>query len=142
MHNNCMLDVHAIKSQDLGRLSAQEMARVAQQMLAHIDEQGRHIDEQRKCIDSQAQAIKWRDAKIESITLQLARLKAWKFGAKTEAMNAQQRALFQETYVADQAGLEARLARTGSSRSMRFTSAAAAAQCGQFCAATWRQAPE
>jgi transposase len=88
LHNICMLDVQALKVQDLVGLSPQEMAQVAQQMLAHIDEQGRHIDEQRKRIDSQAQAIKWRDAKIESITFQLARLKAWKFGAKTERMNA------------------------------------------------------
>ena len=58
----------------------------------------------------QAQAIKWRDAKIESITFQLARFKAWKFGARTEAMNAEQRALFDETCAADQASLEAQLA--------------------------------
>ena len=44
-------------------------------MLAHIGEQSRHIDAQDKRIDSQARAIKWRDAKIESITFQLARLK-------------------------------------------------------------------
>ncbi len=56
------------------------------------------------------QAIKWRDAKIESITFQLARLKAWKFGAKTERMNAEQREIFEETLAADQASLEAQLA--------------------------------
>ncbi len=69
-----------------------------------------HIGEQAKRIDSQAQAIKWRDAKIQSITFQLARLKAWKFGAKTEAMNAEQREIFEETLAADQASLEAQLA--------------------------------
>jgi len=68
------------------------------------------ISEQSRRIESQAQAIKLRDAKIESITFQLARLKAWKFGAKTEAMNAQQRSLFEETFAADQASLEAQLA--------------------------------
>ena len=35
--------------------------------------------------------IKWRDAKIQSITFELAKLKAWRFGAKTERMNAQDR---------------------------------------------------
>ena len=44
------------------------------------------------------------------ISFQLARFKAWKFGAKTEAMNAEQRALFDETCAADQASLEAQLA--------------------------------
>lgn len=110
LHNGCMLDVHAIKAQDLRVLSAAELAALAAQMLAHIGEQSRHIGEQDKRIDSQAQAIKWRDAKIESITFQLARLKAWKFGAKTERMNVEQREIFEETLAADQASLEAQLA--------------------------------
>ena len=84
-----MLDAQAaifhIKAQDLLALDPADLARVAAQMLAHIGEQSKHIGEQSKRIDSQVQAIKWRDAKIESITFQLARLKAWKFGAKTEA---------------------------------------------------------
>ena len=110
LHNGCMLDVHAIKAQDLKALSAAELAPLAAQMLAHISEQSWHIGEQDKRIDAQAQAIKWRDAKIESITFQLARLKAWKFGAKTERMNAEQREIFEETLAADQASLEAQLA--------------------------------
>ena len=119
-----MLDVHAIKARDLKTLSSVELTEMATQLLAHISEQSKHISEQSKHIseqskhigeqskriDSQAQAIKWRDAKIESITFQLARLKAWKFGAKTEAMNTEQRALFDETFAADQASLEAQLA--------------------------------
>ena len=105
-----MLDVRDFKAQDLRGLSPDALAVLAEQMLAHIGEQSKHIGEQSKRIDSQAQAIKWRDAKIESITFQLARLKAWKFGAKTEAMNAEQRALFEETCAADQASLEAQLA--------------------------------
>lgn len=98
-----MLNVHAIKPEDLKTLSADELAAMAAQMLAHIGEQSKRID-------SQAQAIKWRDAKIESITFQLARLKAWKFGARTERMNAEQRDIFEETLAADQASLEAQLA--------------------------------
>ena len=89
-----MLNVRDFKAQDPHGLSPAALAAVAEQMLAHIGEQSKHIGEQSKRIDSQAQAIKWRDAKIESITFQLAKLKAWKFGAKTEAMNAEQRALF------------------------------------------------
>jgi transposase len=95
--------VRHFKAQDLHGLSPEALAALAQQMLAHIGEQSKRID-------AQAQAIKWRDAKIESITFQLARFKAWKFGARTEAMNAEQRALFEETCAADQADLEAQLA--------------------------------
>ncbi len=105
-----MLDVQAIDPQDISALSAGELGGLFTQMRAHIDEQSRHIGEQSKRIDSQAQAIKWRDAKIQSITFQLARFKAWKFGARTERMNAEQRDIFEETCAADQASLEAQLA--------------------------------
>ena len=105
-----MLDVHAVKSQNLKALSPADLAELASQMLAHIGEQTKHIDAQDKRIGSQAQGIKWRDAKIESITFQLAKLKAWRFGAKTERMNAEQRDIFEETFAADHASLEAQLA--------------------------------
>jgi transposase len=105
-----MLDLHAIKVRDISALSPSEWASFAGQLLAQINEQSKHISEQTKRINADAQAIKWRDAKIESITFQLARLKAWKFGAKTERMNAEQRSLFEETLAADQASLEAQLA--------------------------------
>ena len=116
-HTVDMLDAPHFKVQDLRGLSPEVLAGVAEQMLQRIAEQSallaerdRHINEQSKRIASQAQAITWRDAKIESITFQLARFKAWKFGAKTEAMNSEQRALFDETCAADQASLEAQLA--------------------------------
>ncbi|MBO1011888.1 MULTISPECIES: transposase, partial [Acidovorax] len=95
--------MRALQAQDLRALSPDALAAVAEQMLQHIAEQSQRIQ-------SQAQAIKFKDAKIESITFQLARLKAWKFGAKTEAMNAEQRDIFEETLAADQASLQAQLA--------------------------------
>jgi transposase len=61
-------------------------------------------------IQVQAREIAWRDAKLEKVNFELARLKRWKFGAKTEAMTAQQRALFQDTMAEDEASLRARLA--------------------------------
>jgi transposase len=61
-------------------------------------------------LQSQAREIAWRDAKLEKLHFELARLKRWKFGAKTEAMTAQQRALFQDTLVEDEASLLAQLA--------------------------------
>ena len=105
-----MLDVHAIKVQDLKALSPAELAELATRMLGHIGEQSKHIDALDKRVDSQARGIKWRDAKIESITFQLAKLKAWRFGAKTERMNAEQREIFEETFAADHASLQAQLA--------------------------------
>ena len=97
-----MLNVHELKAQDLQRLSPSALAEVAATLLQHIGEQS-------KLITSQAQAIKFRDVKIERITFELARLKSWRFCAKTERMNAEQRQLFEETLAADQASLEAQL---------------------------------
>ena len=105
-----MLNTQPLNADDLKGLSAAQLSALAERMLAHIAQQSRHIEAQDKRIDSQAQGIKWRDAKIESVTFQLARLKAWKFGAKTERMNAGQREIFEETLAADQASLEAQLA--------------------------------
>jgi transposase len=105
-----MLDVRSLKPEDLQALSQEAWGEAAAQMLALLAEQTLHIDAQSKRIDSQAAAIKWRDAKIESITFQLAKLKAWRFGAKTERMNAEQREIFEETFAADQASLEEQLA--------------------------------
>ena len=59
---------------------------------------------------TRATEIRWRDAKIEKLTLELAYLRRMKFGVKSEAFVAGERDLFDETLVADLADCEARLA--------------------------------
>jgi hypothetical protein len=109
LHNTRMLNVHELKAQDLRGLSPGALTEIAEQMLQRIAEQSMHIDRQSKQIAERDRAIKFKDAKLERITFELARLKAWKFAAKTERMNAEQRQLFEETLAADQASLEAQL---------------------------------
>ena len=109
-HNTNMPEMQVLKADDLKGLGPAELTALAAQMLAHIVEQSKHIGEQGKRLDSAQQAIKWRDAKIEKITFELARLKAWRFGAKSERMSAEQRELFAESLAADLASLEAQLA--------------------------------
>lgn len=108
-HNGCMPDLHALTAQDLRALDPEAMARLAEQMLAHMAEQARQLGERDQQIAQQAQALKFKDARIERITFELARLKAWKFAARTERMNAEQRQMFEETLAEDQASLEAQL---------------------------------
>ena len=109
-----MLDMQAMALKDFDSLSRAElMAMIPQfqsQFQSRLQEQALHIDEQRKRLESADQAIKWRDAKIEKISFELARLKDWRFGAKSERMSAQQRDLFTEDLAADMADLEVRLA--------------------------------
>jgi transposase len=102
-HNTNMLRVDQLSPQDFIGLSPTAAAELAERVLAHVGAQSRQIE-------SQAQAILFKDAKIERITFELRRLKAWRFSAKTEHMSAEQRQLFEETLAADQADLEAQLA--------------------------------
>ncbi|WP_255370180.1 IS66 family transposase [Roseateles sp. YR242] len=55
--------------------------------------------------------IALREAKIEKINFELARLKRWTYGAKSEAMSADQRRLFEETLAEDEASLREQLER-------------------------------
>ena len=104
LHNETMLDSLAgLNVQDLQGLSPDAWAEVAAQMLARIGEQNEFIAQQ-------AQLIKFKDVKIERIMFELARLKAYRFGARTERMDAGQRQMFEETLAEDQASLEAQLA--------------------------------
>ena len=110
LHNANMLNVHQLSPQDFVGLSPCAAAELAAKVLHYIGQQSQHIAQQGQQIESQAQAIQFKDAKINSIMFELRRLKAWRFDAKTERMNAEQRQLFEETLAADQADLEAQLA--------------------------------
>ena len=112
-----MLRMLDLKAQDLHGLSAAELTALAAQMLEHIqhqaheiDSKGRELELKHQLIERKDRDIAWRDAKIEKINFELARLKRWKFGAKTEAMTADQRQMFQDTLLEDEADLEAQLA--------------------------------
>jgi transposase len=98
-----MLDMRDLQAQNLKALSPSDLAELAEQMLVQLQEQSQRIERQ-------ARDIKFKDVKLEKITFELARLKAWKFSAKTESMNAEQRQMFEDALAEDQADLEAQLA--------------------------------
>jgi transposase len=112
-----MLSMRDLEPQDLQGLSQESVTALAAQMLEHIRHQagelhskGHELELQQKLIQRKDRDIAWRDAKIEKITFELTRLKRWKFGAKSEAMTADQRQMFQDTLLEDEADLEAQLA--------------------------------
>ena len=86
---------------------------VKQEELAVKHEQLAGKDEQLSAKDAELvrrdREIKFKEARIERLTFELARLKAWRYGTRTEAMNAEQRRLFEETLAEDQASLEEQL---------------------------------
>lgn len=104
-----MLDVTTLKAQDLQGLSQSAVTEIAAALLAQLAAQQAVIAAKNEHLARREQEIKFKDAKIERITFELARLKAWKFGAKTEAMNALQRQMFEDTLAEDEADLQAQL---------------------------------
>ncbi len=105
-----MLGMRDLKPQDLHGLTPSGLTALAAQMLEHIGSQARELDLKDQQIQRQSRDIAWRDAKLEKVNFELARLKRWKFGAKTEAMTADQRRLFEDTLAEDEASLRAQLA--------------------------------
>ncbi len=103
------LDVTALQAADLQGLSQGVIAELATQMLARITLMGAQLEARDEHIARRDREIKFKDTKIERITFELARLKAWKFGAQTECMNAEQRQLFEKTVAEDEASLQAQL---------------------------------
>ena len=60
-------------------------------------------------IERYRQEIDWRDAKLEKLTFEMAQLKRMKFGKRSEQLDAEQKALFDEAVDADIAATEDRL---------------------------------
>jgi transposase len=111
-----MPQMREITADQLKRLGAEEMVALAQQMLQRLGEQDAALEQRDQQIaqrDEQLQRkeheLRHKDAKLEKLTFELARFKRWKFGAKTEAMSAEQRRLFEQTCAEDEAELQAKI---------------------------------
>ena len=98
-----MVDLATLRAEDLSGLDPGVVAELAVRMLAELKLRGEQAERD-------AQTIRLKDARLEKITFELARLKAWKFGARTERMNAEQRQMFETTVAEDEADLAAQLA--------------------------------
>jgi transposase len=94
---------------DEQQLSA-EVAAVIVQLRQRLELKDQQIEQKAREIERKDREIAWRDARLDKINFELARLKRWKFGARTEAMSAEQRALFADTLIEDEASLQAQLA--------------------------------
>lgn len=113
---SAMLDANSLTAKDLKGLSKAAVTELATALLAQlcashsvIEAKDEHIARRDRELARRDREIKFKDAKIERITFELARLRGWKFGAKTEAMSAEQRRLFEDTLAEDEADLRAQL---------------------------------
>ncbi|WP_374585416.1 IS66 family transposase [Ideonella dechloratans] len=125
-----MLGMRGLPSTEPQGLPPEVTALIAQ-LQQQVQDQTQQLAERDQALaerDAQLQRkdreIALREAKIEKIQFELARLKRWTYGAKSEAMNADQRRLFEETLAEDEAALRAQLER------LRREAEAAAAAAG------------
>lgn len=100
-----MPQLRDLQDHDLQGLTPEAVTALARQMLQRLREHDRDLAQRDQQIERQACDIQLKDAKIDKLTSELARHKAWKFGAKSEAMSAEQRRLFEETLAEDEASL-------------------------------------
>ena len=90
-----VLNAARLDPEQLNALGESELRELAAKLLARIEHDAREINS--------------RDAKIEKLAYEVAHLRRLKFGVKSEQLNAQQKALFEEALEADIAELEERL---------------------------------
>ena len=104
-----MVDPTTLRPEDLKGLSPEAVTQLATRLLAQVTAQAQQIEQQHLLVQRRDAELKFKEAKLEKVTFELARLKAWKFAARTERMSAAQRQMFEETAAEDQADLEAQL---------------------------------
>lgn len=103
-----MFGAHALQPHDLQGMPL-PVAELIAQMQQRLEQQDREITQHRQQLQHKDREIALREAKIEKINFELARLKRWKFGAKSEALSTAQRKLFEETLLEDEASLREQL---------------------------------
>jgi transposase len=91
------------------RAFIERQSRALAERSAHIARQDQELAERDLLIAIKKREITLRDAQLEKLKFEIARFKRWRFGAKAEAMSAEQRRLFEETLAEDDASLQARL---------------------------------
>jgi len=69
----------------------------------------RKLAERDELIASQQRNLIYRQAKIDTLTAEIARLRRWKFGRSSEQLDPEQRALFEDALAEDIAAVEAQL---------------------------------
>lgn len=92
----------------LRRIALRNFDRLAERD-ALLAERDAEIAQQRTELAERDRTIVYKTAKIDALTLELARLKRVQFAARSEQMNPEQRALFEEALAADLAVVEAEL---------------------------------
>ena len=105
-----------VAPESLTNLSAQELREMVTGLMARIGERDRQITQRDaqivqngETLASKDREIKYRQAKIDQLTHEMAVLKRWKFGRSREQLDQAQASLLDETIDADIAAIELEL---------------------------------
>lgn len=90
----------------LPALSTEQLRELARELIARVAAQESVITQSSARIAEQTEELNWRQSKIDKLTQELALYRRWKYGAKAEALSAEQIRLFDETCAADIAAIE------------------------------------
>lgn len=90
----------------LPALSTEQLRELARELIARVAAQEAVITQSSARIAEQTEELNWRQSKIDKLTQELALYRRWKYGAKAEALSAEQIRLFDETCAADIAAIE------------------------------------
>lgn len=114
--NRFMIDVKPLDAAALKGLGKGDAVKLVAALMAELEQsqqalaqRERDIAEHERHAIEHEREIKFKDASIERLTFQVAQLRAWKYGARTEAMSTEQRRLFEETLAEDEADLQAQV---------------------------------
>jgi uncharacterized protein (DUF3084 family) len=102
-----------VAPESLASLNAEQLHELASDLIAKIATQDAQIMQRdlqiaslEQSITSKDREIKYRQAKIDQLTHEMAVLKRWKFGRSREQLDAGQASLLDETIDADIAAIE------------------------------------
>ena len=100
-----------IDATELNRLDAQQLRRMVHSLVGQLSAQQVELERRDSEIEQREREIAFKQATIDKLTHEMAVLKRLKFAARSEAFNAEQRSLLEETIDTDLAALAEELER-------------------------------
>lgn len=94
---------------DLAELDAAQLRELLRGLIEHAGEQQRVIEAHGHVIAVKHCEIHFKQTKVDQLTHEIAMLRRWKFAARSERLNAEQRSLLDEPLDADIAVIEQEL---------------------------------
>ena len=101
--------VNATRINDLDELYAVQLRELVRGLIERAGHQQRVIEAHDRIVATKDREIHFKQTRVDQLTHEIAMLRRWKFAARSERLNAEQRSLLDETLDADIAAIEQEL---------------------------------